>query len=156
MNISFNTPYFIMLIIGVIDGTLLLIFDIITFSVNPDNDGIIKGFNDSINNIGKVFALILYLILKFFQNLGFWLTIYYYSPCHTFISEYISNFVFYVKEVIKKEDEFYSTKTNAIIFIISYIFITFFMLIFNEVIIINICRMDYYKKKELEKEKKLT
>ena len=147
MNISFNTPYFIMLIIGVIDGTLLLIFDIITFSVNPDNDGIIKGFNDSINNIGKVFALILYLILKFFQNLGFWLTIYYYSPCHTFISEYISNFVFYVKEVIKKEDEFYSTKTNAIIFIISYIFITFFMLIFNEVIIINICRMDYYTKK---------
>ena len=52
-----------------------------------------------------------------------------------------------MKEVIKKEDEFYSTKTNAIIFIISYIFITFFMLIFNEVIIINICRMDYYTKK---------
>ena len=68
MNISFNTPYFIMLIIGLIDGTLLLIFDIITFSVNPDNDGIIKGFNDSINNIGKVFALILYLILKFFSE----------------------------------------------------------------------------------------
>ena len=150
MNIYFYTPYFVMLIIGSINSFILLIFDIFAYFFNPDISGIIIGFNNNINSIGDVFLLILDLILENIWNLGFWLTIYYFSPWYNFISEYIGEYIFYILTVNREEDDnFYST-TNAIIFSICY-FINFcFILIFNEVIILNFCGLDYNTRKRIE------
>ena len=153
MNISFNTPYFIMLIIGIVNTIILLIFDVIAYFAKPEISGIIIGLIDNIISVGDAFAFILDLILRFIWNLGLFLTIYYFSPCHTFIPEYISDFVSYVENVKKGENDFYSN-TNAVIFIIGYIINFCFILVFNEVVILNICDLDYNTKKRIRKREK--
>ena len=64
MNIYFYTPYSMMLIIGSINSTILIIFDIIAYYSNRDISGIIIGFNDNINSVGDFFLLILDLFLE--------------------------------------------------------------------------------------------
>ena len=143
MNLYYHTPYFIMFVIGLINSIGLLIYDIIAYYVNPDVSGIIIGFNDNINSIGDAFLLILDLILQCIWNLGIWLVIYYYTPCHIFIPELISQFVFYVTNVMQKNDEFYYLTINIIVFSFVY-FINFCcIIIFNEIIILNFFGMDY-------------
>ena len=153
MNIYFHTPYFIMFIIGLINSSVLLIYDIFAYYINPDVSGIIIGFNDNINNAGDAFLLILDLILQCIWNLGFWLVIYYYTPCHNFIPECISSLIFYISNAIKGNDEFYST-SNAIIFSIGYFINICCIIIFNEIVILNFCRMDYNTKKRIQQREK--
>ena len=64
MNIYYHTPYSMMLIIGSINSTILIIFDIIAYYSNRDISGIIIGFNDNINSVGDFFLLILDLFLE--------------------------------------------------------------------------------------------
>ena len=117
--------------------------------MNPDISGIISGFRDNIKSIGEAFLFILDLILQDIWNLGIWLTVYYLTPCHYFISEYISEYVYYMIEARDKNyKNFYST-TNVVIFSICY-FINFLCcLIFNEVVILNFCGLDYNTKKRI-------
>ena len=149
MNLFYNTPYFMMLIIGSINTTLLIIYDVIAYYANPDISGVIIGFKKNINSEGDVFLLILDLFLEYIWNLGFWLTIYYFSPCYNFISEYIAEYIFYILSAIKENDEYYST-LNIIIFSICYFINLFCIIIFNEVLILNFCRMDYNTKKRIQ------
>ena len=153
MNIYFHTPYFIMFIIGLINASGLLIYDIIAYYINPDVSGIFIGFNDNINSVGDAFLLILDLTLQCIWNLGLWLVIYYYTPCHNFIPELITIFILYISDVIKGNDDFYST-TNAILFSIGYLVIICCILILNEIIILNFCGMDYNTKKRIEQREK--
>ena len=84
------------------------------------------------------------------------MTIYYLTPCHYFISEYISEYIYYLQSAseAKDGDEFYST-VNVVIFSISY-FINFCCcLIFNEVVILNFCGMDYNTKKRIKERTKI-
>ena len=149
MNLFYNTPYFMMLIIGSINTTLLIIYDVIAYYANPDFSGVIIGFQKNINSEGDVFLLILDLFLEYIWNLGFWLTIYYFSPCYNFISEYIAEYIFYILSAIKENDEYYST-LNIIIFSICYFINLFCIIIFNEVLILNFCGMDYNTKKRIQ------
>ena len=149
MNLFYNTPYFMMLIIGSINTTLLIIYDVIAYYANPDISGVIIGFKKNINSEGDVFLLILDLFLEYIWNLGFWLTIYYFSPCYNFISEYIAEYIFYILSAIKENDEYYST-LNIIIFSICYFINLFCIIIFNEVLILNFCGMDYNTKKRIQ------
>ena len=149
MDIYFHTPYFIMFVIGLINYIGLLIYDIIAYYVNPDVSGFIIGFNDNINSIESGFLLILDLILQCIWNLGIWLVIYYYTPCHIFIPELISQFIFYILDSIQQEDEFYST-FNIIVFSITYFIIICCIIIFNEIIILNFCGLDYNTKKRIK------
>ena len=105
MNIYFYTPYFIMVMIGFINSFILLIYDIITYYSNPEISGIIIGFNNNINIISDVFLSILDLILECIWNLGFWLIIYYFFPSYNFMSEYIGEYILYILNVIKEEDD---------------------------------------------------
>ena len=57
MNIYYHTPYSMMLIIGSINSTILIIFDIIAYYSNRDISGIIIGFNDNINSVGDFFFI---------------------------------------------------------------------------------------------------
>ena len=156
MNIFFNTPYFMMLVIGITDVVLVLIYDLIVYLVDSDKEGIIKGFQNNITNAEDFFLFFLDILLQFIWNLGIWMTIYYLTPCHYFISEYISEYIYYLQSAseAKDGDEFYST-VNVVIFSISY-FINFCCcLIFNEVVILNFCGMDYNTKKRIKERTKI-
>ena len=146
----FITPYFFMFIVGFIDVIFLLIYELFSYFLNPSISGITFGFRNNINKVGDVFLFILDLIVEDIWNLGIWLTVYYLTPCHYFISEYISEYVYYMIEARQKKDtnKFYST-TNVVIFSICY-FINFLCcLIFNEVFILNFCGLDYNTRKRI-------
>ena len=150
MNMFFNTPYFMMLVIGIFGCIFVLIYDFILFLIDNDKEEVAKGFTYNIKEIGPAFALILDLIIQFIWNLGIWLTIYYLTPCHYFVSAYISEFIYYIESIKKSKDEpFYGTN-NIIIFSI-FAFVNFcFCLVSNEVIILNFCNLDYNTKKRIQ------
>ena len=151
MNDFYRSPYFMMLMIGIINSFLLIIYDIFAYYFNREISGIIIGFKDNITNVGKFFAFILDIILAFIWNLGIWLTIYFFTPCHFFISDYISKYIEYL--INNNTSDFYST-TNTIIFS-SFCLINFFcILVFNEVIILNFCNLDYDTKKRIRERMK--
>ena len=150
----FTSPYIMMVIVGFVNSILLLIYDIITYYTNPDIGGIIIGFKDNINGVGDTFFLILDLFLECIWNIGFWITVYYFSPSYNFISEYISQFIFYIIRVIETKDDDFLSTSNVIIFIIGFVINFFFILIFNEVIILNLWGMDFNTKKNIQEREK--
>ena len=153
INLYFSTPYVMMLIIGLINTIVIFLYDLIAYNTNPDISGVIIGLKDNINSTGDGFLFILDLLIQCIWNLGFWLTIYYFSPCHTFISDFISNIFFYIKNSIEKDDELYSTK-YAVIFSIAYFIVLFLILIYNEVIILNFLGLDYNTIKRIKEREK--
>ena len=118
MNYFYKNPYFIMFYIGIINSSLLLIFDTFAYFFNNDISGIIIGFKKNI---------------------------YYFTPCHYSILEYIAEYIYYIKNVISSDEEFYSTG-NAIIITIAYLINFFCCLVFNEVVILNFWKLDYNTK----------
>ena len=145
----FVSPYYLMFIIGSINVILMIIYELFAYFLNPDVSGIIIGFKNNVDNIGKFFLFILDIFLEGIWNLGIWLTVYYLTPCHYFISEYISEYVYYMISALESLEAFYS-KINIAIFSISY-FINFFCcLVFNEVIILNFFGLDFNTKKRIE------
>ena len=150
MNVYYSTPYFVMFIIGSVNATILLVFDVIAFNVKSDISGIIIGFHDNVNSTGDVFMFILDIILECVWNLGFMLTIFYFTPSHTFISEFISQFSFYILSAVEGNNKDFYSKDNVIIFSIGY-FINFCcIIIFNEVIILNFFGLDYNTRKRIQ------
>ncbi len=103
-NDSYNTPYFMLAVVGVINTIVLLIYDIFFYYFNRDISRIIIGFQKNIKNVENVFGFILDLILGLFCNMGIWLNIYYFTPCHFFICEYISEYIIYLMNanILKK------------------------------------------------------
>ena len=146
----FNTPYFMMLVIGIFGCVFVLIYDFIAFLIDNNKEEVAKGFRENINDAGKAFALILDLIIHFIWNLGLWLTIYYLTPCHIFMSEYISEYIYYIQDVNNPPNpKFYKTH-NVVIFSI-FAFINFCCcLVFNEVVILNFFNLDYNTKKRIQ------
>ena len=154
MNDFYNSPYFIMCLIGIINIIGLLIYDLFAYYLNRDKSGIIIGFINNVNSLSNVFLFILDIIIEFIWNLGIILTIYYFNPCHFFISEYISEYVYYIENATKSHDEFYSI-INIIIFSFSYFINIFCCLVFNEVLILNFCKLDFNTKKRIEERMKI-
>ena len=150
----YKSPYYTLLIIGSVNTFLLLISDIIIYFSNIDIYGIIIGFQKNIKDAGAFFLFILDLICQYICILGSWLTIYYYSPCHFFISEYTSEYIYYMILAINSENEPFYCVANIIIFSIAFFINIFFALIFNEVIIINFWNLDFNTRKRIMKRMK--
>ena len=103
----------------------------------------------TISNIANIFAFILILILEFICFFGIKLTIYYFTPCHYFILEYIWEYINYIKYAINSDEEFYSTG-NVIIFSVAFLINLFCCLVFNEVLILNFWKLDYNTKQRIQ------
>ena len=103
MNKFYNSPYYLMFVIGILGTISLLIFDSLIFSVNQNFDGIIIGFRENIINISKFFLFLLDIIIEWIWISGIWLTIYYFTPCHYFISEYITEYIYYLLNINKSD-----------------------------------------------------
>ena len=142
-----------MLYIGIISTIILFIYDIIIFSIFDNNDdynnkyGIIFGFKN-ITNIFSILIFIFDIVCYFFCNIGIWMTIYYYSPFHYIISESMSEYLVTLYDYIlfKRDYKFSDIILYTIIYIINFIF----FLIFNEIIILKFCGLDYNIKENIE------
>ena len=145
----YSSPYFLMFVIGIIDMIALLIFESFIHILDLDIDGIAIGFQNNISSSSKFFIFVSHIILQWVWNIGIWLTIYYLTPCHYFISQYFSEYIYYILKAKDNNDDFYSLN-NIILFSIAS-FINFVCtLIFNEVIILNFCGLDYNTRKRIQ------
>ena len=150
MNVFYNSPYFLLVVVGIVDSIGLLIFDIFAYYLNREISGIIIGFQKNITSVGDFFGFLLDLLMNTTWNLGIWLSIYYYTPCHFFISEYISEYIYYIMNAVESNEDFYST-ANIIIISFAYVINFACCLVYNEVIILNFWNLDYNTKKRIEK-----
>ena len=137
-----------MFIMGLISTILILIYEIITFSIfgiDTSFNGIFYQFLKNCEKHEFLYILIFLgdIIVTFLWGSGIQLTIYFFTPCHFLISESISQIL--------------STIINDTIFdfpiyekVIIYIFfgvIIFATLIYNEVFIIKVCSLNKNTKK---------
>ena len=155
----FESPYYMLFIIGLINSTMLLLYDVIAFHINEDYSGVIKGFRDNVNSFMNFFYFFVELIFEFVSTIGIWLTIYYFTPCHFIISDFISEMIKYYIRVIQRRigainNENQDDDDNLIIiivFTIIYLINIICSLIFNEIIILTIFNLEFYTKKYIKK-----
>ena len=157
--IYFYSIYFVLLIIGAFVCIPMLIYDIIAYFLNRNISGVIIGFINNTNSVKSVFLFILHLLFLFISNLGLFWTIYYFTPFHLIICEFILELLnYYIRLIQYKLNgsgtttifSFLFTTHNIVIFTIVF-FINFICsLIFNEIIILKFLKLEYYTKKYIK------
>ena len=157
MILYFNSPYNVMFNIGLIICIILIFLDIIAYYYCKEICKIIIGFQNNFS-ISFIYIFIVVIILEFLWNLGIWLTIYYFNPCHFIISESISEYIYYTFELI---NNYYIKKKNIyfwfniILYSVSYIINIISSLIFNEIITINCFGLSEFTKKKIKERERL-
>ena len=92
-------------------------------------------------------------------EIGIWLTIYYFSPCHYIVFEMISDFIEVLLTIFVKNDqnkgfdESYNFE-QKITFYILYPILIFIVLVFNEIIILNFWGLSYNTKAKIREREK--
>ena len=157
--IYFYSIYFVLLIIGAFVCIPMLIYDIIAYSFNRNISGVIIGLINNLNSVKKVFLFIVHLLFLFISNLGLFWTIYYFTPFHIIIIEFTLELLnYYIKLIQFKLKGSRTTNIfsvlfethNIVIFTIVF-FINFICsLIFNQIIILKFCKLEYYTKKYIK------
>ena len=95
-----------------------------------------------------MYKVLLYLFFSCLFELGLWLTIYYFTLCHYIIFETLANII----DIIFSDKDY--SKGQIISSIILYPILFFSILVFNEIIILNFCGLNYNTKREImEREK---
>ena len=144
------SPYYLMFIVGLVSLCILIPYEIITLLIFGEDNS----FNGIIFQIKKYFKNHTYLYLLIFIGdvfsaflwlAGIHLTIYFFNPCHFIISESLSQIITtIIWETLKK----YHPSIKVVIYIL-YSIIIFASLIYNEVIIINICSLSKNTRKKI-------
>ena len=153
LNSFSNSPYNIMVLIGIISIIILFIYDFIMFLISDNNGdkfnkhGIISGFRN-MTNFPSILYFIFDVVFYFFTNIGIWMTIYYYSPFHYIISESISEYLFILYDFIIYDRGY--KLIDIILYSIIYIINLLFFLVFNEIIILKFCGLNYNIKQNIE------
>ena len=154
--VYFYSIYFVLLIIGAIVCIPLLIYDIVAYFVNKDASGIIIALIDNINSFTRFLLFLVDLIFTFIANLGLFWTIYYFTPFHLIICELISELIFYYIQLIQfkvygnANFQFLYETNNIIIFSVIFFINILCSFIFNEIIILKFCKLEYYTKKYIK------
>ena len=78
----------------------MVIYDIIAFFVDRDASGILLGLVNNINSVKNFFLFIADLLILFIENLGIFWTVYYFTPFHLIICEFISGLINYYARLI--------------------------------------------------------
>ena len=99
-------------------------------------------------NFPSILYFIFDVVFYFFTNIGIWMTIYYYSPFHYIISESISEYLFILYDFIIYEKGY--KLIDIILYSIIYIINLLFFLVFNEIIILKFCGLNYNIKQNIE------
>ena len=142
LNTFIDSIYSFLFKIGIVGLIPLTIYGIIISFVNIDNNNI-KIFQIFSDISFGIYFLDLFFSLLF--EIGLWLTIYYFTPCHFIIYEIIADFLeIILSELENKQsfDKIYS-KEQKITFFILYPILIFIVLVFNEIIILNFCNLSF-------------
>ena len=155
MNKFYVSPYFIMLLIGIIMSVTLFVISLIKYWVTSESH-IFTGFQNNVNSLEYFGYFVIDIITQFIYYTGLWITVYYFSPCHTIISENMIEIMYYIYDYCNNK-KYWIDKgflLNFYVFPIFLIINLIFSLIFNEIIIIKCCKFDYYTKiRILERER---
>ena len=158
LNTYMDDVYLFLFKIGIITTIPLLIYDIIAYvcQLNIKYHGIIQAIFVDL----KFWAFPLNLLFYIIYEIGLWLTIYYFSPCHFIILETLGDFLELIFSFFDKNDKVYNIhiKEQIITFCVLYPIIIFELLVFNEIIILNFCGLNentkmYIMKRELVDDK---
>lgn len=155
MNKFYVSPYFIMLLIGIIMSVTLFVISLIKYWVTSESH-IFTGFQNNVNSLEYFGYFLIDIITQFIYYTGLWITVYYFSPCHTIISENMIEIMYYIYDYSKNKKDWINKGflVNFYLFPIFLIINLIFSLIFNEIIIIKCCKFDHYTKiRILERER---
>ena len=150
-NKYMDSPYHLMYIIGLISLCILLIYELITVFIfgirNNDFNGFIFQIIYNYKNNLYLYPLIFIadIISAFLWIAGIQLTIYFFSPGHIIISESLSQIL---TTIIQNTLDNYNIYSKIIIYFL-FIIIVISSLIYNEVIIINLCSLNKNTKKKI-------
>ena len=158
LSVYYYSLYFILLIMSTFSCFLMLFYDIVAFFANRKLSGIIVSFAENLNSVGSVFLFIVDLLFLFISNLGMFWTIYYFTPFHLIIVEFISELInYYIKLIQYKQGQVIDNGKYDFIFntnniaLFSVIFINLICsLIFNEIFILKFCKLEYNTKKYIK------
>lgn len=151
INTYMDSVYLFLFKIGIINLTIVLLYDIILY---------FSGAAEKYHGIFRLFKLIphhiIVLLLNLFfcicHSIGLWLTIYYFSPCHFIILITLGDcFQIFIKiffKVGKGEENLYEFG-QKITFLVLYPILIFAVLIFNEILILNVWKLSYNVKKNI-------
>ena len=139
MNKFFIPPYFLLFFKGVVS---LIIFSPISFAIFSST--IRRIFENEIKNI-KILKMILYVLMAFSLNAFRIQTIFIYNPAYRYIADILS--LFYLFALTFKRNSF--SLTNGFILIICHLLILFGILVYQEVIIINVWGMNLNTQKQI-------
>lgn len=157
LDIFFESPYFLMFSVGVIDLILLLIIELLTIFVFPENwkiKGVIETFIDIFQNQKGYLKLYpLDLLFGFIWGVGLWLTIYYFTPTHFIILETLVEFIETTIKIFNVEN-YYNT-FQKVSFYISYPLVIFSAMIYTEIIILNFMNLNYNTKFQINLREKV-
>ena len=158
LNTYMDDFYLFLFKIGIINTIPLLIYDIIAYCYELDDEyhGIIKTILGS-----KLWVFPLTLLFYILSEIGLWLTIYYFSPCHFIILGTLEDFLELFFSFLDKNSKLYNIhiKDQIITFCVLYPIVFFSLLVFNEIIILKFCELNkntkiYIMKRELADDKK--
>lgn len=156
LNTYLDSPYLLLFKMGIVGIVPIIIYGIIIEFLNVDNE------DHKIFSCFKTIFFPFYLIDLIFTilyEIGIWLTIYYFSPCHYIVFEMISDFIevlltiFIKNDQNKGFDESYDI-VQKITFYILYPILIFIVLVFNEVIILNFWGLSYNTKAKIREREK--
>ena len=152
----FYSIYFVLLVIGAFVCIPMLIYDIFAFFLNKDASGIIISFANNINSVKNFFLFLVDLLFLLMEDLGIFWTVYYFTPFHLIICEFISEIINYYERLIQYKIsgtasfDFLYSNVNISIFSVIFFINLICSLIFNEIIILTFCKIEHDTKKYIE------
>jgi len=157
LNIYIEDIFLLLFKMGSIGWIPLLLYDSIfhIFSREDSYHGIIpffiQLFKDT-NNLSKKIGLIfLDLLCSYLQEISLWLTVYYFTPCHLFISQVFGEFIDTTLKMFidYEQSKKYYHPVLKITFYILFPIAILSVLIFNEIILLNFCGLSKNTKYQL-------
>jgi hypothetical protein len=149
LNKYIESPYLFLFKIGIIGLIPMTIYGIIVQfkDFGGDNWQIFKFFYKT-----PIYVFLIDILFSVLYKLGAWLTIYYFTPCHYIIFNTISDFFEVILSQFEKDNNGSHEKycpTQKITFFVLYPILIFISLVFNEIIVLNCCGLNYNTKKEI-------
>ena len=146
-------PHTLMFIIGITNICIFIVIATLRYFITSESD-VFSGYTEYITSNNTFLLFIADIISQFFYNLGSWITVYYFTPLHTIISENAIEIyynVIYIKGNLENLKGKYLLMSAIYIALVINIICS---LIFNEIIILKFCKCDYYTRIRIEEREK--
>lgn len=148
LDLFIENVYLFMFKIGILCLIPILIYDIIIELFFNDTNSVYHGIIPYmillIKNPSKIYLFFSDLFFGFIWEVSLWLTIYYFTPCHFIILDAMGEFIETIINILTPIHQIEYSTTQKITFFILYPIFIFFILVFNEIILLNFCQLDYY------------